>query len=266
MAENSNIEWCDHTVNLFWGCTKVTTGCKNCYAEKLSNRFDDGIWGEKAPRKRIKSAFKDLDKYQKKAEAEKKLVKVFCGSMMDVFEDNKPLLNPVDGFEDTDSLRDELFERISLGMYSNLIFLFLTKRPSNIEKILPPSWIVYPPQNVWLGTSVSNQETADIYVDELRNYKLNNLFLSIEPQVGEISTINLKDIQWVIQGGESGSNKRPFDIKWAEIMKKICADQHVPYFFKQIDKIQPVPEHLNIKEYPVFRSGKYVSVINNPLK
>ncbi len=71
MGQNSKIEWTDHTVNLWWGCAKVHAGCKNCYAEFLSeNRYKNGVWGEKAWRKRIKSAFRDLSRYQKKARKE----------------------------------------------------------------------------------------------------------------------------------------------------------------------------------------------------
>ena len=106
MAENSKIEWTDHTVNLWWGCSKVHTGCKNCYAESLSHRFGDDIWGEDKGRKAIKSAFKDLNKYQKQAKKENKLVKVFIGSMMDIFEESKELIKPTDEFKDTGDLTE----------------------------------------------------------------------------------------------------------------------------------------------------------------
>ena len=249
MAENSKIEWTDHTVNLWWGCSKVHTGCKNCYAESLSKRFGNEIWGENAQRKFIKSAFNDLAKYQIQAARENKLVKVFIGSMMDIFEDSKPLITN----GDTGVLRQMLFSDITDGKYPNLIFLFLTKRPTNIWKMIPDDWS-HGMDNVWFGTSVSDQETVK-YADQLQNsLKFQNLFLSIEPQTKMINEINLNGIDWVIQGGESGHNKRPFKIEWAERMKQICEDQNTPYFFKQIDKIQPIPNHLMIKEYPQFDS------------
>ena len=253
MAENSGIEWTDHTVNLWWGCAKVHTGCKNCYAEHLSDvRYQNNLWGEKAGRKRIKSSFKDLDKYQKKAREENKLVKVFCGSMMDIFEDPKELINPTEMWSKTNHLRNELFTRIDRGDYDNLIFLFLTKRPQNIQVSIPGNWLEHPPKNVWFGTSLSDQDTADEYTRTLLSV-VGNKFLSVEPQVGPINIeehLFYGEIDWIIQGGESGSKKRPFDIEWARSMREQCDKSDTPYFFKQIDKIQPIPEDLNIKEFP----------------
>ena len=249
MAENSKIEWTDHTVNLWWGCSKVHTGCKNCYAKSLSNRFGDDIWGDDKPRKLIKSAFKDLNKYQKQAEKTNKKVRIFMGSMMDIFERNRGIIGIKD--IDTWTLRERLFDEISEDKYPNLIFLFLTKRPANILRYIPVDWFDNVPKNIWFGTSVSNMETWK-YAERLKLMIKTNLFLSIEPQVGLIDNIDLKGINWVIQGGESGPNKRPFNIEWAQTMKNLCNSQNVPYFFKQIDKIQLVPDDLNIKETPNF--------------
>lgn len=257
MAENSKIEWTDHTVNLWWGCAKVHTGCKNCYAESLSNRYGNDIWGEKKKRKRIKSAFNDLAKYQKQAEKENKIVKVFMGSMMDIFEESKELLNPKLRSETTEKLRSKLFANITVGHYPNLVFLFLTKRPENIVRLMPHNWFLNSPDNVWFGTSVSNMETWDKAI-ELACIPVKR-FLSIEPQVGMIDNVNVSHFDWVIQGGESGSKKRPFDINWAYKMKQICKEQNTPFFFKQIDKIQPIPQDLMIRQFPNFGSvGKNI--------
>ena len=270
MAKDSKIEWTDHTINLWWGCAKVHAGCKNCYAEFQSDKMKRGLqgggnlWGENAPRRLIKSAFKDLGKYQEEASKSGKRAKIFVGSMMDIFEDSKPVTTIkkeiVSVFTEsgerqaeTGDFRTELFDRITAGLYKDLIFLFLTKRPENISKMIPEAWSHGFP-NVWFGTSVSNVETIK-YAEKLRtSLEFQNLFLSIEPQVGEIKLgdINLKGIDWVIQGGESGSNKRPFDISWAYQMKDICSFYGVPYFFKQIDKIQAIPDDLMIREFPKF--------------
>ena len=249
MAENSKIEWTDHTVNLWWGCAKVHTGCKNCYAENLSKRFGDNIWGENAQRKLIKSAFKDLVKYQKQAEKKNEIAKVFIGSMMDIFESPKSIIGMREQYVNTGTLRDNLFAEISEGKYPNLVFLFLTKRPENIIHLIPYEWINDTPKNVWFGTSVSNQETVN-YAESLRLVSSSNLFLSIEPQIGLIDEINLTGIHWVIQGGESGNKRRPFDVNWAYTMRDMCKEQNVPYFFKQIDKIQEIPSDLLIREFP----------------
>ena len=277
MAQNSNIEWCDHTVNLWWGCSKVHTGCKNCYAETLSNRFNDNLWGEKGKRKMIKSAFKDLNKYQDRASKEGKKTKIFMGSMMDIFEDPKPLFNgkgekvtvPTKngGYEcNTDIQRAQLFSLIDLGQYDNLVFLFLTKRPKNISKYIPDNWKSNPPENVWFGMSISDQKTmTDTFTDFIIHSPYScNRFLSVEPQVGhitfkdhliekkELGEVFLNPIHWIIQGGESGAKKRPFDLSWAYSMKKECESYGIPYFFKQIDKVQPIPEDLTIREFPGF--------------
>jgi protein gp37 len=257
MAENSKIEWCDHTVNLWWGCSKVHTGCKNCYAEYFSDtRYKKNLWGEKQPRQRIKSAFNDLDKYQKQAESQNKLLKIFCGSMMDIFEDSKLLTNPTEEFETTSDLRFRLFHKIGKGEYNNLVFLFLTKRPENIALNAPTSWITNAPKNVWFGTSISNQETADKFTNILSCYKANNLFLSVEPQVDFIELNNkISPFSWIIQGGESGHNKREFNIEWARSLRNECQDAKIPYFFKQIDKIKEIPTDLMIREFPIMQVG-----------
>lgn len=257
MAENSKIEWCDHTVNLWCGCAKVHTGCKNCYAEYFSDtRYKKNLWGEKQPRQRIKSAFNDLDKYQKQAEKESKVLKIFCGSMMDIFEDSKLLTNPTEEFETTSDLRFRLFHKISNGEYNNLIFLFLTKSPENIDFIVPTTWICNAPKNVWFGASVSDQETYNKSIGILDAIMTTNRFLSVEPQVGNIEIgVSAFGLAWIIQGGESGTKKREFDLKWAYTMKSRCKSAKVAYFFKQIDKVKDIPEDLQIREFPNFQFG-----------
>jgi len=108
--------------------------------------------------------------------------------------------------------------------------------------------------NLWFGTSISNPETIK-YGGVLQRQDVKNRFLSIEPQIGRISHQDmgglLHSIDWVIQGGESGPKRRPFNIEWAYEMKELCEDYSVPYFFKQIDKVQPIPEDLLIKQFPL---------------
>jgi protein gp37 len=252
MAENSKIEWTDHTVNLWWGCAKVHTGCKNCYAEHLSDtRYKKNLWGEKQPRQMIKSAFSDLSKYQKQAAKTGEKARVFMGSMMDIFEDSKPLLNQ-DGKE-TNDLRQLLFDGITENQYPNLVFLFLTKRPENIIDMIPMDWVLNHPSNVWFGTSISDQFTTGA-MWHLQNATVPdaNRFLSIEPQIAQVQLPFTHGIGWIIQGGESGSKKRPFNFDWAYSMRDQCKEAGIPYFFKQIDKVQPIPEDLQIRELPIF--------------
>ncbi len=257
MAFNTEISWCNSTLNLWWGCTNVHEGCDNCYAEKLSNRFDGGksLWGNNTYRREINSAWKDLDKFQRHAYKSNEIHKVFVGSMMDIFEKPMPVINSKGEPQEytTDKLRKQLFENIQNRMYPNLMFLLLTKRPSNINKYIPPIWKSFPPDNVMFGTSPVNQKTFDDLMNQL--FEVNGKrFLSIEPQLSEIKlhAFTFTQIAWLINGGESGHNKRPFNTEWAYSLKEQCKKQNIPYFFKQIDKVKPIPEDLQIREFPDF--------------
>jgi protein gp37 len=275
MAQNSRIEWTNHTANLWWGCTKVHAGCDNCYAEALSNRFGCNVWGNDAPRKLVKSVWNDLDKYQRLAKENNEIHRVFVGSMMDIFEKPMPLIDnngskvyddeDADIPLDTNDLRNLLFGRISNNRYPNLMFLLLTKRPSNINKYIPESWKVEPPSNVMFGTSPVNQETANTLIKQLATVK-GKRFISLEPQLDYVNLLEplvinnvgttfgrlIDWVDWVIQGGESGHHKRPFNIEWAYDMQRQCDEANTPFFFKQIDKVQEIPADLNIKKFPIF--------------
>lgn len=257
MAQNSKIEWTHHTANLWWGCEKVHAGCDHCYAEYFSDvRYKNGLWGS-GNRRLIKKTFGDMDKFQKLAAEQNAFHRVFIGSMMDIFEKSMPLVNPERHYTETDDLRQELFSRIIAGLYPNLILLFLTKRPSNIPKMVPAGWLDEPPVNVMYGTSASDQETFNTMVRHLLKVKGKH-FVSIEPQIGFIHLSALKNLEkesgqrvdWIIQGGESGHKRRPFDLQWAYQMRDQCEEMGIPYFFKQIDKVQPIPESLMIRQFP----------------
>jgi protein gp37 len=266
MATNSKIEWTHHTANLWWGCTKVHTGCDNCYALNLATRWGNNIWGDDNPRKLIKSVWKDLNNYQKQAEKAGEIHRVFVGSMMDVFEKPMPLVdhkgNPYteaeSEFWNTGQLRDHFFNEI-VPSSPNLMFLLLTKRPSNINKYIPQDWKSNPPKNVMFGTSPVDQKTANGLIVQLS--KVNGKrFISAEPQLekidlmakvkGDTGTVLLDLVDWVINGGESGNGKRPFDCDWARLMRDDCKMKGVPFFFKQIDKKQTIPDDLMIREFP----------------
>ena len=257
MAQDSKIEWTHHTINLWWGCTEVHEGCDNCYARVFAHRDHHktgvNLWGAKQPRLQIKSAFSNLLKFQKLAAKAQEIHRVFVGSMMDIFERPMPLVHPNKSFSDTGELRNILFANISAEAYPNLQFLFLTKRPSNINKYIPESWKTNPPPNVMFGTSPVNQETADKLIPQLLSVN-GKRFLSVEPQLSEIYIVEyLKTggIHWVIQGGESGPKKRPFHPGWGSSMMAQCDYTKVPFFFKQIDKVSPIPAYLQIREFPV---------------
>jgi protein gp37 len=249
MAQNSKIEWTEHTANLWHGCTKVHEGCDNCYAETLAKRWGNDIWGNDKPRKEIKSIWNDLLKYQKLAKAAGQIHRVFVGSMMDIFEKPMPLIDSKgqSTCHSTEDLR-QVFFRDVIPASPNLVFLLLTKRPSNINKYIPESWKQNPPENVMFGTSPVNQVTFDKLVGQLLEVN-GKRFLSIEPQLDFINLGDISGIDWIIQGGESGHHKRPFNLEWARFMRDQCASLNIPYFFKQIDKIQAIPEDLMIRQF-----------------
>lgn len=257
MAQNSKIEWTHHTANLWHGCTKVHAGCDHCYAETLSHRWGRDIWGNDKPRMEIKSVWSDLKKYQAAAAAVNEVHRVFVGSMMDIFEKPMPLIDSKGNLSttvDTGQLRNQFFDQIKC--YPNLLFLLLTKRPSNINKYIPESWKTDPPKNVMFGTSPCDQATADTLIPQLLQVKGKH-FLSIEPLLGQVNISKWihesiceehgrcgycdpvpdepkeERIDWVIVGGESGHNARPMHPEWVRLLRDHCNDAEVPFFFKQ---------------------------------
>ena len=280
--ENSKIEWTNHTANLWWGCTEVHEGCSNCYAVAFAHRYNHDIWGNDKPRKEVKSVWKELEKFQKQALEAGEIHLVFVGSMMDIFEKSMPLVNwkgeeYSEGnslYWTTGMLRDKFFNEV-VPNSPNLMFLLLTKRPSNINKYIPGSWKENPPTNVMFGTSPVNQETADNLIVQLS--KVNGKrFLSVEPQLGAVDLMKavidgedsekvlLDLVDWVIVGGESGHHKRPYNTDWARQIREDCKVKNVPFFFKQIDKVQAIPDDLFIKEFPPSVTPRFIEKVTNP--
>ena len=267
MAENSKISWCQHSANLVWGCARSGIGCQNCYAEVLSKRWGHDLWGHDKPRKIVKSVWSDLAKFQKLAKEAGEIHRVFVGSMMDIFEKPMPLIDNK-GKElayMSDFLRSKLFNEV-IPASPNLMFLLLTKRPSNINKYIPESWKINPPSNVMFGTSPVNQETANTLIPQLLQVK-GKRFLSVEPMLDEINLRQtylpkgrlfgddkdwwLQGINWLIVGGESGHYRRPFNIDWARSLRDQCKSANVSFFFKQIDGVnKDFPLDLQIQQFP----------------
>lgn len=259
MAENSKIEWTHHTVNLWWGCVAVHSGCDFCYAEIFANRYSDGqqLWGKVSSRREVKGAFPDIKKYQEKAAKVNEVHRVFIGSMMDIFEDTQghDLIqrDGSDSWNLPNDLRKKLFIEV-IPESLNLQFLLLTKRPKNIKKYIPIEWQYRPPNNVIFGTSISEQNHASRIIDDLKRVN-GKRFLSIEPQITEINLTDsdLAGIDWVIVGGESGVRKRYYNPDWGRKIRDRCLANNVPFFFKQIDKVQEIPEDLLIRQFPVWK-------------
>jgi protein gp37 len=267
--KNSGIEWTHHTQNLWWGCTVVHAGCENCYARSESHRRGFSIWGDDAPRRAIKNAWDEFRRFQRDAEKAGEMHRVFVGSMMDIFEKPEEMINHKkikqiegeDEFWNTGQLREKFFNEV-VPNSPNLMFLLLTKRPSNINNYIPESWKTNPPMNVMFGTSVVNQKTANNLIPQL--FKVNGQrFLSIEPQLDGIdlsvkmknSDLRLIDtVHWIINGGESGPNRRPFNTDWGRVLRDQCAENDVLFFFKQVDKKLDIPDDLLVREYPAYHT------------
>lgn len=217
MSEKSSIEWTDSTWNPVTGCTKVSPGCNHCYAETFAERWR-GIPGHP-----YEQGF-DLRIWSKRLDQPlswKKPRNVFVNSMSDLFHDKIPL-----------PFIKQVFD--VMGKASWHTFQVLTKRAerlSNLAQQLP--W----PKNVWMGVSV---ESADYLwrINHLNNIPAKIKFLSIEPLIGRIGTIDLKRIDWVIVGGESGPGSRPMDPEWIEEIQDQCLKKNVPFFFKQWGGVQ----------------------------
>jgi len=235
MAENSGIEWTDHTFNPWIGCQKVSPACDACYAEAWDKRFGGERWGPKAARNRTSNAnWNKPLQWNRKAEAEGVRYRVFCASLADVF-DNHPSIEP--------GWRVGLWSLIRSTPH--LDWLLLTKRPQNIAKFLPDDWGGgYP--NVWLGTTVENQAFADQRIPHLLSVPGRIRFVSAEPLLGRWypeSTpgwdegynclYGTRRIDWVIAGGESGPSARPTNPDWVRWLRGQCQAAGVPFFFKQ---------------------------------
>ena len=260
--KNSKIEWTHHTANLWWGCVFVHAGCLFCYAFLWAKRWGHNLWGNGKPRKEVVSVWKDLMKFQQQAADAGEIHRVFVGSMMDIFEKPMPVITWKGNLRPykTDALRIRLFEEV-IPQCPNLMFLLLTKRPSNINRFIPDSWKVNPPKNVMFGTSPVDQATADKLIVELGQVK-GKRFISLEPQLapvnlmapvkkgGKVQGILMDHVDWVINGGESGPNRRPFNTDWARQLRDDCKAAGVPFFFKQIDKVLPIPEDLMVRQFP----------------
>jgi protein gp37 len=228
----TTIEWTDYTFNPWWGCTKVSAGCTNCYAETLSNRYGFDAWGPGKPRRAFgKKHWSDPYKWDRKARVEGVRRRVFCASMADVFEDEAPT-------GERERLWDLVLDTPGLD------WQILSKRPEAFRDLLPEDngW---PWRNVWLGVSVEDQATADERIPLLLQTPAAVRFVSYEPALLPVDLRTYvspgqpwgeRFLDWIIVGGESGPGARPFDVEWARLVIGGCrmAQPPVPVFVKQL--------------------------------
>jgi protein gp37 len=229
MGEKTGIEWTDHTFNPWWGCVKVSPACRHCYAETFAKRTGNAVWGIDAPRRFFGAKhWAEPRKWNEKAQRDGVRRRVFCASMADVFEDRADLIDA----------RGDLFELIDETPW--LDWLLLTKRPENIARLMPPYWggRVWP--NVWLGTTVENQQYADERLPHLVAKDAAVRFVSYEPALGPVDfTPWAFDLDWIIAGGESGGGHRTPDAEWFREVRDFCERARLWFFFKQWGGINP---------------------------
>jgi protein gp37 len=232
MAASSTIEWTESTWNPLVGCTKVSPGCKHCYAERMSARLramalQAESQGESAGRKDYyRSVVKANGKWSNTIELIEEALTdplrwrnprtIFVNSMSDLFHEGTPV-----------AFIQRVFEVMETASWH--IFQILTKRPERAKDLagsLP--W----PSNVWIGTSVENEGVLS-RVESLTKIPASVRFLSLEPLLGPLHSLDLAGINWVIVGGESGPHARPMKPEWVREIRDKTISSKVPFFFKQ---------------------------------
>lgn len=233
MGKVTEISWTDHTFNPWIGCTKVSPGCKNCYAANLNTRWGHDNWGPGKPRRRTSLAYwNEPIKWAKSAHARAVREKVFTASLADIFDSEAPI----------DARRD-LWQLIDQTCYA-LDWQIVTKRPERIKEVmkedgLPDDFFLR--MHCWLLTCTENQEQANARIPHILQIPSAIRGISAEPLLGPIDLREahmhkklLPRIDWVIVGGESGPGARPFHAGWAESIVEQCAEVKVACFVKQL--------------------------------
>jgi protein gp37 len=256
MGKETGISWTNRTFNPWWGCTKVSPGCDNCYAETFDKRVGGHHWGKGVPRREFgEKHWNEPLQWNKIAEREHTRHLVFCASMADVMDDEAPV-----------GAREKLWDLIDRTPY--LIWQLLTKRPHRYNRYLP---ISFQNDNVWLGISAENQHFYSIRWPILRlvtaDYDCPS-WVSYEPALGYLSMdefvleddgedCSVQDYpDWIIFGGETGNGRRPMEQVWAEALIEECKGSGTKFFMKQFGARTPdeghklVPPELLIREFP----------------
>jgi len=328
MAENTKIEWCNATFNPWIGCSKVSDGCKNCYAETLMDkRYGRVEWGQAGVRQRTsanywkkphqwnKQQWKQCSDCGWRGDVRPIVVpggcpscrnwnlknarqRVFCASLADIFED-KP---------DQPELEEWRFDLFNLIVETpNLDWLLLTKRPENINPMIELAtgfsdagmWF-HAARNVWVGTSVEDQATANERIPELLKVSARVRFLSCEPLLGPIDIPLFKctecnqpttqdaseewghrcaigwdnvpagtgkcesylrqGIHWVIAGGESGPSARHLPPKWVRVLRNQCVETDTPFFFKQWGEWLPTEPDIELDRLGIDTTASFSKV------
>lgn len=213
MASESRIEWTEQTWNPVTGCTKVSPGCKHCYAEVMSHRlnamgtpgYENGFEVTLHPGRLVQPTMRRAPTIY------------FVNSMSDLFHPDVP-----------DAFLDKVIEVITHTPRHT--YQVLTKRANRLPDYFSDKEV---PKNMWLGVSVEDRQYGVPRIGHLQKVKSATRFLSVEPLLEDVGQLNLQGIDWVIVGGESGHNARPMHEAWALSIRNQCVEADVPFFFKQ---------------------------------
>lgn len=222
MSASSSIEWTDATWNPVRGCTKVSPGCKNCYAETFAERFR-GVKGH--PYEQgfdLRLVPEKLGEPLRWASARM----VFVNSMSDLFHEKVP---------------DEYIVKVARVMDTARwhTYQVLTKRSERMQSLLETKLaFVAQNSNIWWGVSVEDRKYGLPRIDHLRAAPVRQRFLSIEPLLEDLGKFSLRGIHWAIVGGESGAGARPMEKEWVRSIRDLCVKSKVPFFFKQWGGVQ----------------------------
>jgi protein gp37 len=212
MSTRSGIEWTESTWNPVTGCTKISQGCKHCYAERMAMRLQ--AMGQPNYHNGFQVTLHEqtlqLPLTWKQPQT------IFVNSMSDLFHEEVPI-----------EFIQKTFE--VMRQASGHTFQILTKRSKRLLEL--DSWLTWP-ENAWMGVSVESQN-YDFRIDDLRQSHARVKFLSLEPLLGPIPHLNLRGIDWVIAGGESGPGARPIEQNWVVEVRDQCIASETPFFFKQ---------------------------------
>lgn len=222
MGTNTAIEWTDATWNPMTGCTKISSGCDHCYAELVATTKTKDVYLKQLPIKDTPANRSDpfaprfwenrLDLPLRWREPRR----IFVNSMSDIFHAHFPL-----------ELIQQVFGVMELASWHQ--FQVLTKRPERAVRLAGD--LIWP-LNVWIGTSIENDAVAH-RLDSLREIPAAVRFVSAEPLLGPLDTVDFSGIDWVIGGGESGPNARPCKPAWARGLRDRCREQDIAFFWKQ---------------------------------
>ena len=213
MTTTSKIEWTEQTWNPTVGCTKISPGCKHCYAEAMAKRLK----AMNTPGYENGFALTLLPERLNDPVKRKKPTVYFVNSMSDLFHDRVP---------------DDYIEKVFavIEQTPQHTYQILTKRGARMARYFRDRKV---PVNAWLGVSVEDRKYGVPRIDHLRKVPASIRFLSVEPLLADVGGLDLTDIHWVIVGGESGPKARPMKTEWADAVRIHCHEQGVAFFFKQ---------------------------------